>query len=229
MIYLIAAAAAIVAACAELGTTYPRSPLTSVGLWGRWLWILALDGAAGALAILIWHSTSGPHEPAWLTGAVGAAVIGLVASLIVRANLFDVTVGKATVPVGFGVVYGSLRSLVERQLRNKVWELNYSEQSGRLEWSLARVDLLVPKGLTFVKVEKALRNYFDTVILPVVSDNKLKKQIDDGIDAAKLQVVAHEVDAIKQLVALMNEQNFVSPLHGLLGRPAKAQIKQWRS
>jgi hypothetical protein len=85
-------------------------------------------------------------------------LLGLVATIIVRANLLMLPIGIASVPLGFGVVYGTLRSLFERPLRDRLWEVNFGEADGRLQWALAKVDA-DGTSLTFERVSKAVADY----------------------------------------------------------------------
>ena len=147
-----------------------------------------------------------------------------------RADLLTLPVGGLSVPVGFGVVYGTLRSLLEPGLRERQWELGDSERDGRLLWSLESADKKAAT-LQLDKVEEKLRDFVSNVIVPrnpsVGADTQ--KRTNDAIDSAKSNLTSGQLEAIKQLITFMVNEGYISPLNNLLGRPSQKEIRSWRN
>ncbi|HVC70405.1 MAG TPA: hypothetical protein VNC61_09165 [Acidimicrobiales bacterium] len=219
--YLVAAGAAGIGSGADLAVAYPRTPWSDTTFGLFWSLIVALDVGAGALAALIVSDTELETHASWLSGPLGWMVIGLAAALIVRANLLTISIGPTSVPLGFGLVYGTLRSLCERPLKGCLWDLNWGERDGRETWLLGRVDEKATT-LSLERVERILLDYVNTV----VPTSDAKSDAETGITAARGN--NNPIDGIKQLVSLMNSRGYVKPLNRLLGRPSRAQVKQWR-
>jgi hypothetical protein len=100
----------------------------------------------------------------------------------VRANLTAIPFGKASVPIGPGVVYGSLRSLAEAPLRGQNWALGYAEEEGRSQWILERVDER-RSSLTMTTAEKAVKNYLKSI--PTTAGTDPLADLEQEITAAK--------------------------------------------
>jgi hypothetical protein len=218
--YAVAAAAAAVGSAADLGTKYPRFPWAGRAFGMSWFAIVALDAVGGVLAVVIAVAIKLQDHASWLTSYPGWIAIGFAATLIVRANLLTVMIGRTSVPIGFGLVYGTLRSLCERPMKGNFWDLDFGERDGRRGWLLDRVDARVG-SLTLERTETVLRDYVDAVITGAASRDAQKE-----IDVAKEN--DNEVEGIKQLVTYMNGKGYVKPLYRLLGRPSRTQVKAWR-
>ncbi len=111
--FVVSGAAAAAASAVQLGQAYPRWPTTDRKFGCHWIGIVTLDGLAGVAALAIVQALNPPRQNAWLAGALGWIVDGLLATLVVRANLLAFSIGIVSVPLGFGVIYGPLRSLLE--------------------------------------------------------------------------------------------------------------------
>lgn len=228
--FVVCAGAAALASSAELGKAYRRSPFTDGRFGRRWFGIVGLDGLSGAAALAIVHALDWPKHATWLTGILGWVVVGLITTLIVRADLLTLPVGGLSVPVGFGVVYGTLRSLFEPGLRERQWELSDSERDGRLLWSLESADRKAAT-LRLDKVEEKLRDFVSNVIVPrnpsVGAD--AQRRANDAIDSAKSNLTSGQLEAVKQLITFMVNEGYVSPLNNLLGRASQQEVRSWRN
>jgi hypothetical protein len=180
--FVVGGLSAGVGSWAELANKYRRWPFFKKSrVAGWWLGIIALDCAAGVVALFIVIALKLPEHAQWLHGALGWIVIGLAATLIVRANLLTITLGKTSLPLGFGVIYGLIRSLLEPYLRDGIWNLDYSERQGRLMWSLARVDE-PGNTVSLAQATQALKDYVtNVVIVNNPTDQSPQKRLDDVI------------------------------------------------
>jgi hypothetical protein len=228
--FVVSAAAAAVASSAELGKTYRRSPFIDGRFGRRWFGIVALDGLAGVAALAIVGVLDWPKHAAWLAGVLGWVVVGLIATLVVRADLLELPVGGLSVPVGFGVVYGTLRSLLEPGLRERQWALSDAERDGRLHWSLETADTQ-GSSLQLNKVEEKLRDYVSKVVVPRNPSvgPEVQKRTNDAIANAKRDLSSGPLECAKQLITFMVNEDYVAPLDNLLGRPPKRTVRSWRS
>jgi hypothetical protein len=228
--YIVCAAAAALASSAELGTRYRRSPFTNKQFGWRWFGVAALDGSAGMAALAIVHALDWPKHAVWLNWVLGWAIVGLVATLIVRADLLSLPIGGLSVPIGFGVVYGTVRSLLEPGMVAAQWELDDAERDGRLLWSLGTADAKAAT-LQLAKVEVKLRDYVSKVIVPrnLGAGADAQRRTNEAIDSARRNTSSGELEAIKQLITFMVNEDYVPPLNRLLGRPTRRQVRSWRN
>jgi len=211
---------------AELANKYRRWPFIQRQVAGWWLGIVVLDCLAGVGALFVVSALNLSQHAQWLHGVLGWVVIGLAATLIVRANLLTITVGKTSFPLGFGVIYGLIRSLLEPSLRDGVWAVDFSERQGRLSWSLFRVDQLGNR-VSLVHAKKVVRDYVTNVVLVNnPTDQSPQKRLDDVINVVEAN--DSEQEAVKQLVTFMVEQRYIAPLGKLVGRPSKSELRSWR-
>jgi hypothetical protein len=227
--FAVSAAAAAVASSAELGKTYRRSPFTDRRFGWRWFGIVALDGLSGVAALAIVGALDWPKHAAWLAGVLGWVVVGVIATLVVRADLLELPVGGLSVPVGFGVVYGTLRSLLEPGLRERQWALSDAERDGRLHWSLEAADTKA-SSLQLDEVDAKLRDYVSKVVVPKNPSvgPEVQKRANDAIGDARRDLSSGPLEAIKQLITFMVYEDYVPPLDNLLGRPPKGTVRSWR-
>lgn len=227
--FVVCAAAAALASAAELGTKYHMSPFTDRRFGWRWLAVVGLDALSGVAALAIVQALDWPKHAVWLTGILGWMVVGVIATMVVRADLLTLPVGGLSVSVGFGVVYGTLRSLLEPGLRKRQWQLGDAERDGRLRWSLDSADAKAGT-LKLDKVEEKLRAYVSKVIIPENpgAGASALRGMDDAIKNAKRDLSSGELEAIKQLITFMVNEGYIPPLDNLLGQPHKSQVRTWR-
>jgi hypothetical protein len=226
--FVVCGAAAAVASAAQLAQAYPRWPTTDGQFGRRWLGIIVLDGLSGVAALAIVQALNLPEQNAWLAGVLGWIIVGLLAALVVRANLLTFSIGMVSVPLGFGVIYGALRSLLEPGIVARQWELVDAERDGRLVWSLSRADALAGT-LTLSKVEAKLRDYVSTALATNPGGAEVLRRMNLAIASATKDTSAGELEAIKQLITYMVGEGFRAPLNNLLGRPAKRDMRRWRN
>lgn len=222
--YAVAAGTALIASAGELGNLYRQSPFRRSTYAVYWSCILVLDALAGCLALALCSATNLPRHAAWIDSWYGWVVIGLSATLIVRANLTAISVGKASVPIGPGAAYGTLRSLVENPLKSKYWWITYGERQGRSKWILDRVDSK-NGSLTFSETKNAVCDFVVSIIQPKEGYHVMV-ELEKEIAAASLN--PNEVEQIKQLVTYMSEKNYTTPLYRILGRPTRSEKRSWQ-
>jgi hypothetical protein len=226
--FVVCAAAAGLASATQLGQTYPRWPWTDLKFGCRWIGIVALDGLSGVAALALVQGLNLPEKDAWLGSVLGWIIVGLLATLVVRANLLAFSIGMLSVPLGFGLIYGALRSLLEPGLRARQWELADAERDGRLTWSLSRADTQAGK-LTLANVEAKLRDYVSTSVAANPAGAEVQRRMNQAITSATKDLSAGELEAIKQLITFMVGEGYLAPLNNLLGRPSKGDKRAWRN
>jgi len=222
--YVVASVIAIIGSGADLLSIHRRPPWISARFAGWWGLILVLDGIAGTVAVAISSALTLQRHASWLASPIGWVLLGLVATIIVRANLLMLPIGIASVPLGFGVVYGTLRSLFERPLRDRLWEVNFGEADGRLQWALAKVDA-DGTSLTFERVSKAVADYVSYATAPTAPAPV--RDLRSAITTAESE--PNEVEQVKFLVTFMVDNGYTAPVYRLLGRPKFQEVRAWRS
>jgi hypothetical protein len=233
--FAVAAGAAAAASAIQLATKYPRWPLADLRFGWRWSAIAGLDAVAGIAALAIVNALGWSKNATWLTSILGWVVVGVIATMVVRADLLELPVGQLSVPVGFGAVYGTIRNLVEPGLKNRHWSLSSEERRGRRIWSLNEADSKYRSAsLKFDDMVTVLQDYVltgasykddDQKNDAILESNKAiedaRKNFSDGGSDAGLE-------AVKQLITYMLEEGYVTTLDNLLGRPSKTVIRAWR-
>jgi hypothetical protein len=222
--YLIGALAAFFASSIDLTVRFPGSPMWRVAYGRYWLPITLLDSAFACIAVGICSTLHLAGHVPWLATWYGWIAIGVSATLIVRANLTTKVYTRYSLPIGFGFVYGSFRSVFERKLHDEYWDATYSESMGRDQWILEKVDAL-GGTLTVNATIRAVRNYVALVVTPAKGPSTML-ELDREIDAALSN--NDDIDRIKQLVTMMSEKGYLSPLYNLLGRPSRKERRSWR-
>jgi hypothetical protein len=233
--FAVSAGAAAGASAIQLASEYPRWPLADLRFGWRWSAIAGLDAVAGIAALAIVHALGWSKDATWLTSILGWVVVGVIATMVVRADLLELPVGQLSVPVGFGAVYGTIRSLVEPGLKDRHWSLSNKERRGRRIWSLNTADTKYQSGsLKFDEMVTVMQDY----VLEGASykdDNQKNDAIRDAnkaIEDARKNLSADGSsagpEAVKQLITYMLEEDYVSILDDLLGTPPKNLIRTWR-
>ncbi len=222
--YLVAASSALIASVCELSNLYRRWPFCNKKFATYWLCITALDAAAGCGAIALCYLFKLAHYYSWLGSWYGWVVVGLSASLLMRANFAPVNVGRASVPIGTGMLYSSLRSLFEKPLKEKNWQIGYALRQGRVRWSLDRVDASQGR-LTMDGTSSAIRDFLnDNVTL----ERSRKELAELEVEITSARKNEAEVEQVKQLITYMVEKNYTAVLDALLGAPSRSVIRGWR-
>lgn len=230
--FAVCAAAAAIASSVELGNTYSYSPFADRKLCWRWFCIVALDGCAGIAALAVIRAFNWPERASWLSGALGWVAVGVVAALVVRADLLKLPLGAAKIPVGFGIVYGTIRSLLDKDLWKITWELQDADLDGRLKWSLDTADKQnKATQLEFAKFSKKLLGYAsaDAAARTSRESEESTQKARLAIESAEKNLPADELQAVKQLITFMVSEGYYSPLNRLLGRPSRKETRRWRS
>ncbi len=222
--YLVAGSSSFVASSFELSNLYRRSPFCNRKFAAYWLSIASLDAAAGCGAIALCYLFKLAAFYTWLGTWYGWLVVGLSGALIMRANFAPINVGKATVPIGTGILYSSIRSLFEKPLKEKNWQINYAIKQGRIKWSLDTVDVF-PGRISMESTSNAARDYLRNNLSAEKSPKELA-ELEAEIISAKLN--GAEVEQVKQLITYMVEKNYTAALDALLGSPDRKVIRGWR-
>ena len=219
--YAVAALVAGLLSAGELARNYRRPPWSARMFGVCWLLIVCLDAAAGAVAVSISEILKLQSHATWVGSVAGWVMLGAAATLIVRANITDIPLGKASIPIGAGIIYGTLRSLIERPLRDSSWSMDYGEKDGRAGWIIEQMTARADP-LTFKQTESAITNYVDVVL----ADSAVSRKVQKEIEAARRNT--DDRVAITQLLTFMSEEGYITPLYRLLGRPSRVQVRSWR-
>jgi hypothetical protein len=176
------------------------------------------------VAVSICSAVHLQRHASWLTSRQGWIAIGASAALIVRANLLSVPYGNVSIPIGPGVIYGTLRSVFERQLKLGWWSLTYGESEGRLAWILNEIDRQNP-GVAFNRLARAARNFIAEFVEASAGHNAhaaLEKEITAALGNPT------EREKVKQLATYLSDEGYIQPLYQLIGRPPRNVVSTWR-
>jgi hypothetical protein len=223
--YLVAGMSAFFASACELGNLYRRWPFCNRKFAYYWFGIALLDTAAGCLAIAICSILKLARNYSWLGNWYGWVVIGLSATLVMRANFKPVKIGNASVPIGTGTLYAGLRTLLEKPLKGKNWQIQYALVIGRLNWSLDFVDNAEP-SVSMKSVCDIVRSFIPNNFS---SEDVPKEVADLEIEIRSAKRNKEPVEQVKQLITYMVEKEYNVALDALLGPPNRNVIRGWRT
>lgn len=221
---LIACPAAILAGALELGLRWRHSPTSSRRFTRAYVLALVWE-ATWAFAILAGlQSVDQFHTASWLWSPFGWFVTGLMSSLVVRGNLFEVGLGDAKVGIGFGVLYLPVRSLLDRIFADEGYMISRRRNHERLLYYTRRAGNM-PDALG------SLIDGYENYLVTIDRRQGSLQEPEWSTDAARAYIrVCRQntnVDAaVSQLLEYAITREHLTPLEECMGRPSSKAVRK---